>query len=253
MSEADPQTAVHSLEVAELEIERLPLSEVTPHSNQIIHGDCLDLMREMPDDCIDLVLTDPPYGEGICKKTNQFGTATQHSRKASDLTWDDTLVSDEYILEAMRVSKNQIVFGANYYWRCFYPTRCYIVWDKRGGLPDVPFAPTEFAWTSFSKQPKLYVCRNHGFISDMKESKSDHPTQKPLNIFERIIWDFSKEGDVILDPFVGSGTTAIAAIRTGRHYIGIERERKYVDITNERIRIENAQLKLELFDNAAGG
>ena len=133
-----------------------------------------------------------------------------------------------------RVSNNQIVFGANYFWENFYSSQCYIIWDKRGNLPKVPFCDTEFAWTSFSKMSKKYLVRNHGFIKDSKDIKTGHPTQKPTELFKAILKDFTEEGDTILDPFLGSGTTARACKDLGRKCIGIEREEKYCKIAINR-------------------
>jgi DNA modification methylase len=116
-------------------------------------------------------------------------------------------------------------------------THCYIIWDKRGGLPDVPYSPIELAWTSFDKQPKLYTVINHGFIRDGNDPRL-HPAQKPLVLMMRIIDDFTDLDQTILDPFMGSGTTGIACIRTGRKFIGIEINPDYFTITEERIREE---------------
>lgn len=232
---------------AELSVTRLP--EVS-HTDTIIHGDCLDVMREMPDDSIDLVFADPPYGKSADKGTNGFGDTS--NRRYTD-GWDGERLAMDYFCEMFRVSKNQIIFGANYYLDYLPPTNCFIVWDKIAGYDfQNPFADVELLWSSFNRVAKKYEYVQQGFIRKDKDART-HPTQKPVGLICLILNDFSTEGGLILDPFIGSGTTAIAAIRTGRHYIGIEKEQKYIDIANERIEIENAQLKLDIFDNAAGG
>jgi len=201
----------------------------------IVCGDCLEVMAEMPDGCVDLVLTDPPYGIHITKKANQYGRSTHLSRKATRDRWDDVPLSTIQVAELTRVSRNQIVFGANYFWPLFSETKCYIVWDKRGSLPDVPFAPTELAWTSFDRMPRHYTIINHGFITDMSEPRKLHPTQKPQLLMSRIVVDFTDVSALILDPFCGSGTTCVAAKMLGRRYIGIDISSDYVAIARKRL------------------
>jgi site-specific DNA-methyltransferase (adenine-specific) len=210
-----------------------------------IHNcDCLEFMKQLPDKCVDLVLTDPPYGIKISRKSNNFGSSTSTSRKKTDLGWDDCIPTKEFFDEMFRISKNQIVFGANYFWENFYSSPCYIVWDKRGGLPEVPFADTEFAWTSFKKMSKKYTFINHGFIKDTNDEKNEHPTSKPSELFMAIGRDFMGDTDVVFDPFMGSGTTAVACERLGRKWFGCELEPKYCEIANKRIEAERNQLKL---------
>jgi site-specific DNA-methyltransferase (adenine-specific) len=210
-------------------------------------GDCLPILKGFADKSFDLVLTDPPYGIKINRNSNQFGVATKTSRKATDLNWDDNIPSKEYFDEIMRVSKNQIIFGANYFWEYFYSSQCYIIWDKRGDLPDVPFAPTEFAWTSFAnKMSKRYVVRNHGFIRDSKDERTVHPTQKPSELFVKILQDFTNEGDTVLDPFLGSGTTLVACEKTNRNGIGIEKQADYFEIAQRRITEAQQQMIMPL-------
>jgi DNA modification methylase len=145
------------------------------------------------------------------------------------------------------VSKNQIVFGANYFWDNFYSTQCYIIWDKRGYLPDVPFCDTEFAWTSFTnRMSKRYIVINHGFIRDSKDERNGHPTQKPTELMTKIICDFTNPSDLILDPFMGSGTTGVAAVQLGRKFIGIEIDPGYFEIAKKRIEQAQLQIPMEL-------
>jgi len=204
--------------------------------NQVICGDCLEVMRHIPYKSIDLVLTDPPYGIKINRISKLVGNSKHKSRKATNENWDDCTPDKTYFNLMFKISVNQIVFGANYFWENFYKTQCYLIWDKRGNLPDVPFCDTEFAWTSFVDKPsKRYVCINHGFIKDSKEPKLDHPTQKPEEVFRRIINDFTKETDLVIDTFLGSGTTAIACKQLGRNFIGIEKELKYCEIAERRL------------------
>ena len=209
---------------------------------KLYHGDCLEIMPQI--EPVDLVLTDPNYGENITQKSKNYGNCPNLSRKATTDSWDIKPFTKEQVQAFSVLSKNQIVFGANYCWEAFYSSRCYIVWDKRGNLPKVPFADTEFAWTSFiDRMCKKYTVIKHGFISDQKE-KMLHPTQKPSRLFIEILCDFSKENEIVLDPFLGSGTTAIACERLKRKWIGIEIEEKYCEISAKRIEQERKQLKL---------
>lgn len=197
--------------------------------------DSLDGMRKLPDRCIDIVITDPPYGLELPKSSKEYGKATEHSRKPTDDNWDDFIPDEEYFDEIFRVSKHQIIFGANYFWPYLRATPCYIVWDKRGNLPKVPFSDVELAWASFQdKMPARYVVINHGFIRDSKEERL-HPTQKPLKLMVGMIEDFTEPGDIILDPFAGVGSTGMAAIQLGRKFLGFEASKKYCDIANDRL------------------
>lgn len=213
-------------------------------------GDCLTVMKTFKDNQFDAVITDPQYGINITKKANNYGDSIHTSRKPTEHAWDAAPPTPDYFKEIMRVSKNQIIFGANYFWECFYSTQCYIIWDKRGDLPDVPFCDTEFAWTSYTEKPsKRYVILNHGFIRDSKEPKTGHPTQKPLLLMTSIINDFVPPGDHILDPFAGSGTTGVAAVQLGRKFTGIEISPEYYAIAEKQIneaQRENAFLEGKL-------
>lgn len=201
----------------------------------IYHGDCRDVLPPLAP--VDLVLTDPPYGIAITRNAKPVGVSSQHSRKATYETWDDAAPSYECFYWILQKSRNQIVFGANYFWEYFRSSPCYIVWDKRGNLPSVPFADTEFAWTSFDRMSRKYTVINHGFVRDEKE-KPYHPTQKPIALFRQILRDFAKAEEVILDPFMGSGTTLRAAKDLGIRSIGIEIEEKYCEIAAKRLRQE---------------
>lgn len=204
-------------------------------------GDCLGFLKAMPDKSVDVLITDPPYGIAITRKSNNFGVRTDAARQASGEAWDDARPDAEYFAEMLRVSRRQIIFGGNYFMEFLPSTRCFIVWDKRGDLPEVPFAPVEWAWTSFDRQPVRYVVRNHGFIRDSREPR-EHPTQKPLLLLDRIVADFTAPTDTILDCYMGSGTTGVAATKAGRAFVGIERKPDYFAIAERRIGEAQPQL-----------
>ena len=205
--------------------------------HRIICGDCTDravVERVMGGEMADLCLTDPPYGIAITRNSKPVGVASDKSRIATNDSWDDNVPSGEAFDYMFEFSKNQIVFGANYFWEKFYSSQCYIVWDKRGDMPEVPFCDTEFAWTSFTeKMPKRYQVINHGFIKDDK-SEIFHPTQKPLILFEKILVDFSLDRQTIYEPFSGSGTTIIACENLSRKCRAVEISPAYVAVAIQR-------------------
>jgi len=215
--------------------------------NKIYCGDCLKIMKELPDKSIDLILTDPPYGinENNKKRTQRGNLANPINY--GEFTWDKKRVSKDYFTEMFRVSKNQIIFGGNYYTDYNLPrSSCWLIWDKVNETKH--FSDCELAWTSFKTAVRKFTWRWDGFLQeDMKhKEKRVHPTQKPLALFEWCVYKYSDEGNLILDPFIGSGTTAVACIRTKRNFIGIDKEPKYVDIANKRIYYALQQYKLDL-------
>jgi len=204
--------------------------------NKIYNMDCLEYMRTMPDKSVDLVLTDPPYGKMWTRGKNGIGMLKD--KNESDKTLWDIKPQKEVFDEMLRVGKEVIIFGGNYFTDYLPPSNCWIVWDKLGDLKlgeQIPFAHCELAWTSLNKTVKKYTFRSQGFIKDTKDERV-HPTQKPTELFAEIIKDFSKEGDIILDPFLGSGTTAVACKLLKRNYIGIEIDKKYCEIAEQRIK-----------------
>lgn len=198
-------------------------------------GDCLEYMQGMADNSVDLVLTDPPYGISINANAKKMGVAKHLSRKSVAETWDKTPPTKEYFDQIFRISKHQIIFGANYFLEHLYSSPCYIVWDKRGHMPKVQFADTEFAWASFRKKSQKYTVINHGFIRDSKDEKTGHPCQKPSELMEMILGDFAKPGQTVFDPFMGSGSVGVACVRFGTHFIGCDLSQHWVDVTRQRI------------------
>ena len=202
--------------------------------NKILCGDSLPLMKLIPDNAIDLILCDPPYGIGADKGVGGFGSS-QHTAKKYKDNWDNIRPSQEIFNEILRVSKNVIIFGGNFFADLLPVNGHWIVWDKKGEIKfDNPFGDAELAWTNIDKKSvKKYTVIQQGFVS--KEKIRYHPTQKPVELFGKILRDYSKSNDIILDPFLGSGTTCVAAKELGRRYIGIEISQKYVDIANKRL------------------
>ena len=210
--------------------------------NKVHCADCLGFMKTLPDNSVDLVLTDPPYGIDIGKMsfTNSIigGVAKRNNYKGiSD--WDKFTPSKEYFDEMIRISKKQVIFGGNYFADKLPPSGQWVVWDKR--VEDKysnDFADCELAWTSENKPSRIIRFLWSGMMQgDMKNKEVRfHPTQKPLFVIKKIIDMFSKENDIILDPFLGSGTTAVACQNIHRNFIGIEISEEYCKIARERLR-----------------
>lgn len=152
--------------------------------------------------------------------------------------WDTKIPPKEVFDEMFRVAKNLVIFGGNYFCHQLPPSNCWIFWDKKGDIAfQNPFADGELIYTTFKKPVKKVVFRQQGFITDSKDERY-HPTQKPSELVQKLIEMFSEEGDTILDPFIGSGTTAISAIRSGRHFIGFELDPDFCQVAEKRIEHE---------------
>ena len=215
--------------------------------NKVIHGDCLDVMRGLPDNAVDLLLTDPPYGLGYSNHNragSQRGASLAVCKDYGEFGWDNTKLTSEYFNEMLRVSVNQVIWGGNHYSNFLHNSSCWLVWDKNNGKNQ--YADCEIAWTSFNSAIRKFKWTWQGFIQeDMKNKEVRyHPTQKPVALFEWVINSYSNECDTIFDPFGGSGTTAIACLNTNRNYILIEKEKEYIDIINKRISEHELQVTL---------
>ena len=190
----------------------------------IYHGDCREILPYLPK--VDLVLTDPPYGIGEdVRKADKSG----RTEFTTDNRWDLAIPEKLYFSEIFRASNNQIIWGGNYFVDYLHNSRCWLIWDK---MQKFSGADAELAWTSFDKSTKAFRKSRVEFHS---EEKKVHPTQKPLSLMRWAIENYTNEGDTILDPFMGSGTTLVAAKQLGRKAIGIEIEEKYCQIAVKRL------------------
>ena len=218
--------------------------------NKIHNGDCLELMKEIPDKSIDLVLTDPPYGinvyNSVYKNRGEYRSKNSKARNGNykPCEWDKDIPCKDIFEHIFRVSKHQIIFGGNYFIEYLHNSPCWLVWDKNNGTTD--FADCELAWTNFKSSVRKYLWTWNGMLQhDMKNKDVRiHPTQKPLKLFEMILNDYSNENDLILDCFSGSGTTAIACHNLKRRFICIEKDYDYWKASCERLENTKAQLKL---------
>ena len=169
---------------------------------------------------------------------SKWGGAFRNDYRGHNLDWDTQTINSAHIMAFQRVSKNQIIFGANYFPTLLKSSPCWIVWDKRKDEKySNDFADCEIAWTSFDKPAKMFRYLWSGMLQENMRQKEErfHPTQKPIALMEWIIKNFSKQGDVICDPFMGSGSTGIAALKLQRRFIGVEIDEKYFEIAKKRI------------------
>ncbi|HEG43363.1 MAG TPA: hypothetical protein ENH94_04865 [Phycisphaerales bacterium] len=202
--------------------------------NTIICGDCLPIMRDMPDDSVDLVLTDPPYGIG--EDGGRFrGRKGDGIRVLPKGNWDNEPPPKEVFDEIQRVSKNQVIWGGNYFTDKLPVSRGWLYWDK---LMGGDFSDGELAWTSFDTVLKKFTLCN-------KMGGRVHPAQKPVCLGEWILERFTKPGDSILDTHSGSGSFCVAAKRLGRNYIGIDIIEEYCQIARDRLAAEEAGLTVK--------
>lgn len=199
---------------------------------KIIQGDCLEVMKDFKDNQFDLVITDPPYGIYSDKK------ATGFAKKRIDWglgNWDKK-VSSEYFKQIFRVSKNQVIFGAQYYFDYLPPTKEVWVWDKKTG--DNFFADGELIWTSYRGTLRIFRHQWCGAFKDSERGQNaEHPTQKPVALIKWCM-RYTNESDTILDPFAGSGSTLRAAKDLNRKCTVIEINPAYIEIIKKRERQE---------------
>ena len=210
---------------------------------KFIHGDCMEYMATLKDKAFELAIVDPPYGIGANKM--QLGNGKRKIYRGKD-DWDKEPPSEEYFKELFRVSKNQIIWGANHFIsRIAIDSSCWIFWDK--GTGDNDFADGELAWTSFKttvrKFFKSWVGAN---AKERDEIDRIHPTQKPVALYQWLLKNYAKQGDKILDTHLGSGSSAIAADIMGFDFVGIEIDADYYKAALDRFNRHKQQLTLEL-------
>jgi DNA modification methylase len=190
----------------------------------IYHGDCRDILPTL--ERVDLVLTDPPYGIG--KDGQKQSTGGHGGRKGYEFLGWDSNRPEKAVFDLMRAkSMTQIIWGGNYFADLLPPTGKWLVWDKGQRLHQ---SDGELAWTSLDGALRIYTVNRVELMID----KANHPTQKPNKLIARVIADYSESGQIILDPFLGSGTTAYCAKMLNRHCIGIEIEERYCEIAAKR-------------------
>ena len=199
-------------------------------NNIDITNECnLKLMSRYPDNYFELAIVDPPYGIGISSNPIR----QQHTKKL----WDNSIPNEKYFNELKRVSKEQIIWGGNYFLEYLGNTQCFLIWDKKQPF-NFSLAMCEMAWTSFSKPAKMFI------QSVLKERGKIHPTQKPTKLYEWILMNYAKEGDKILDTHLGSGSIAIACHNLGFNLTACELDKEYYDNAIKRINTHVSQQRL---------
>lgn len=222
--------------------------------------DCMDGMKEFPDKFFDLAIVDPPYGGGGSPDAEDtfhgalvgsFGGAFEkyfgndkrghmgggHTKKYNYGHWDIS-PDKEYFDELFRISKNQIIWGGNYF--NLPPTRCFIIWRKTNVPLDFSMSMAEYAWASFNDNAKVFD------MSATNQPNRFHPTQKPIELYTWLLSNYAKAGDKILDTHVGSASSLIACERMGFQYVGFEIDKEYYRLAQKRLEEERAQVKWEL-------
>jgi len=202
--------------------------------------DCMDLMREFPDRHFDLAIVDPPYGIKAHKEQG-LGDSRNGNRKESKWgggAWDDNTPKIEYFNELRRVSKNQIIWGGNYF--DLPPSRCWLIWDK---VHRIDNADAELAWTSFKTSVRVFSYAAQNLMGFMNPNRF-HPTEKPIQLYRWLLANYAKEEMKILDTHLGSMSSCIAAHYSGVHLTGCELDPDYFAAGIARVKRETAQLTL---------
>lgn len=212
--------------------------------SEIIHGDCMDVMRDMPDKAFDLAIVDPPYGIGADSKNSANVLQSKKSATISNVygeqVWDKNIPDEIYFRELFRVSKNQIIWGANYYGL----KGGYIYWDKEVTMPT--YSSGELAFCSLQNRITYFKYAWHGMIQgDMANKETRiHPTQKPVKLYKWLLDKYAKQGDKILDTHGGSLSLAIACEDYGFEYTVVEKDIDYYKGGLKRVNDYKAQTNM---------
>ena len=210
--------------------------------------DCMEAMEAAPDNYWDLAIVDPPYGLGMGKiKTYVVSSTKTVLTKYKPKNWDNQIPNKKYFDNLFRISKHQIIFGANYFVEYLTATKCWIVWDKKIG--DNCFSMHELIYTSFnlpSKIVSLHFGSNRVSNNSEKAQKyiRIHPTQKPVALYTWLLSKYAKKGDKILDTHLGSGSSAIAAYNAGYEFHGYEIDTDYYNAAKKRFDNHKRQLRM---------
>lgn len=221
------------------------------------NADCMDIMKQYPDKYFDLAIVDPEYGidaanltrtKGVAGKSKTFNQNIKHTYKPKD--WDKQRPQKEYFDELQRVSKNQIVWGGNYFADLLPPKKGWIFWDKKiTNANNKNFSDGELAWTSFNciLRRFTYDWIGFGYLNNPQGEKKIHPTQKPVSLYKWILENYAKQGDKILDTHLGSGSIALAIDKANKldnmnlEFVGIELDTEYFNAAVNRFRLAHSQ------------
>ena len=208
--------------------------------NSFLNMDCMEGMKQFPDKYFELAIVDPPYGIGIDGQKESICKNPKHNRKLHEKKdWDNSIPSKEYFKELERVSKNQIIWGANYFVKHLEKgTKGWIVWDK--GQHGLTMSDCELAYSSFNVPTRVVVINRVELLKD----GTIHPTQKPVALYKWLLKNYAKPGDKILDTHVGSASSLIACEDLGFPYIGFEIDKDYYEAAQKRLADFKAQVSM---------
>ena len=206
----------------------------------LYNQDCMQVMTGFADNQFDLAIVDPPYGIDLANMNMGVGNTPKASklknRKWKSKDWDNETPKDEYFKELFRVSKNQIIWGGNYF--KLPPCKKFIIWDKE--IPKgLSFSDCEYAWTSFKGANKMFR-----YSAYKNKSEKFHPTQKPPTLYDYCLINFAKKGDKILDTHLGSGSIAIACHNLGYDLTGYEIDTEYYEAATKRLKQHQSQIRM---------
>ena len=199
---------------------------------KITNEDNMQLMARYEDNHFDLAIVDPPYGLGK-SVVNSGGRFKKYQNKNGN--WDMEIPTDEYFEELFRISKEQIIFGGNYF--DLPKNKCFIIWDKKQPQ-GISFAMAEYAWASFNKVAQIFSLRSQG------QEQRFHPTQKPVKLYEWLLINYAKEGDKILDTHLGSGSIALACHNLKFDLTACELDTEYFNAAMKRLKEHQQQLTM---------
>jgi len=198
------------------------------------NGDCMELLKQTPDKYYDLCIVDPPYGIKASSGASTNGTMRKKiaSGEIKGGSWDDSIPTEEYFNELFRISKEQIIWGGNYFG--LPANKCFLIWDKGESIYNRDFAECEMAWSSFDKCARI-------FKKFPNQNDRIHPTQKPVDLYDWVIQRFAEPNQKILDTHLGSGSIALAIDKANKldnmnlEFVGIELDADYFDEAIKRI------------------
>jgi site-specific DNA-methyltransferase (adenine-specific) len=202
-------------------------------------------MKRYADNHFDLAIVDPPYGIDINNQSQGKGGGVAKKIEYTKKDWDKQAPNIDYFNELIRVSKNQIIWGANHFIEKIpYNATCWIVWNKENGETD--FADCELAWTSFETAVRIFKWKWSGMLQQNMKDKEQriHPTQKPVALYQWILDKYAKQNDLILDTHLGSGSSRIAAYKGGFNFVGFEIDKEYYEKQEKRFNDFKSQLTL---------
>ena len=203
---------------------------------ELLNIDCMEYMKGLEDNAFDLAIVVPPYGIGAGKMQQGKWGASRLEKK----DWDSAIPAPEYFNELKRVSKNQIIWGGNYF-PIVWPSRCYVIWDKGAGFRGRDFAECEMATLSKDGNAKIFT---YDPLARGDYKGKIHPTQKPVKLYQWLLDNYSEKGQRILDTHLGSGSSAIAAHYFGVDFVGCELDEDYYNAARKRFDIETSQIDL---------